>query len=102
VSEMLLRHALLLSLALFAIGVIGVFVRRNIITILMCVELMLNAANLALVALSRAWGIVDGHVLALFVLTIAAAEAAVGLAIVIALTRVRDTLDMDAFDELKG
>ncbi|MBN2370262.1 MAG: NADH-quinone oxidoreductase subunit NuoK [Vicinamibacteria bacterium] len=101
-SETLLRHALALSLALFAVGAVGVLLRRNVITVLMCIELMLNAANLALVAFSRSWAAVDGHVMALFVLTVAASEAAVGLAIVIALQRARDTLDVDAFDELRG
>jgi NADH-quinone oxidoreductase subunit K len=96
-----LEPALLLSLALFAIGALGVFLRRNVITIFMCVELMLNAVNLAFVAFSRAWGTLDGQVLVFFVMTVAAAEAAVGLAIVIALHRNRDTLDVDAFDLMK-
>jgi NADH-quinone oxidoreductase subunit K len=95
------EHAILLSVALFAIGVLGVFLRRNIITILMCIELMLNAANLAFVAYSRALGALDGQLLVFFVMTVAAAEAAVGLAIVIALHRTKDTLDVDAFDVLK-
>jgi NADH-quinone oxidoreductase subunit K len=95
------EHAVLLSVALFAIGVLGVFLRRNIITILMCIELMLNAANLAFVAYSRALGALDGQLLVFFVLTVAAAEAAVGLAIVIALHRTKDTLDVDAFNVLK-
>jgi NADH-quinone oxidoreductase subunit K len=106
----LLRHALLLSAALFIVGAVGVVVRRNVITVLMCLELMLNAANLALVAFNRVWGTLaspgrpalDGQVLVFFVLTVAAAEAAVGLAIVIALTRRKDTLDVDAFDLMKG
>ena len=98
----LVEHAVLLSVALFAVGAVGVFVRRNVITVLMCVELMLNAGNLALVAFSRAWGLLEGPVFVFFVLTVAAAEAAVGLAIVIALQRQRDTLDLDAFRSLKG
>ena len=97
----LVQHALLLSIALFGIGVAGVFLRRNVITVLMCVELMLNAVNLAFVAFSRAVGNLDGQVLVFFVLTVAAAEAAVGLAIVIALHRRRDTLDIDSFRRLK-
>ncbi len=97
----IVRHALLLSLALFAIGVVGVFLRRNIITIFMCVELMLNAVNLSFIAFSRALGTLDAQVLVFFVLTVAAAEAAVGLAIVIAMQRHRDTLDVDAFSLLK-
>ncbi len=94
-------HALLLSAALFTLGLLGVFLRRNVITVLMSVELMLNAANLAFVAFSRQWGTLDGQVLVFFVLTVAAAEAAVGLAVVIALQRHKDTLDVDAFDLMK-
>jgi NADH-quinone oxidoreductase subunit K len=96
------HHALLLSLALFAIGTLGVFLRRNVITVLMCIELMLNGVNLAFVAFSRAAGTLDGQVLVFFVMVVAAAEASVGLAIVIALQRHRDTLDLDAFHVLKG
>jgi NADH-quinone oxidoreductase subunit K len=96
------HHAVLLSLALFAIGTFGVFLRRNVITVLMCIELMLNGVNLAFVAFSRAAGTLDGQVLVFFVMVVAAAEAAVGLAIVIALQRHRDTLDLDAFHVLKG
>jgi NADH-quinone oxidoreductase subunit K len=101
-SAALLQHAMLLSVALFVVGAVGVFVRRNVITVLMCVELMLNGANLAFVTFSRSWGTLEGQVLVFFVLTVAAAEAAVGLAIVIALTRHKDTLDIDAFDLMKG
>jgi NADH-quinone oxidoreductase subunit K len=97
----LARPALFLSLALFAIGVVGVFLRRNIITVFMCVELMLNAVNLSFVAFSRSLGTLDAQVLVFFVLTVAAAEAAVGLAIIIALHRHKDTLDIDAFDLMK-
>ena len=100
-SPTLIQHALLLSLALFAVGVVGVFLRRNVITVFMCVELMLNAVNLAFIAFSRARGTLDGQVLVFFVLTVAAAEAAVGLAIIIALHRGQDTLDVDAFRSLK-
>jgi len=96
------HHALLLSLLLFALGTLGVFLRRNVITVLMSIELMLNGANLAFVAFSRAAGTLDGQVLVFFVLVVAAAEAAVGLAIVIALNRHKDTLDVDAFSLMKG
>ena len=96
------HHAVLLSLVLFGIGALGVFLRRNVITVLMCIELMLNGANLAFIAFSRAAGTLDGQVLVFFVLMVAAAEAAVGLAIVIALHRHRDTLDVDAFNVMKG
>ncbi len=97
----IVRDALLLSALLFAIGAAGVFLRRNLIVVFMCVELMLNAVNLAFIAHSRALGTLDGPVLVFFVMTVAAAEAAVGLAIVIALHRHRDTLDIDAFSLLK-
>ena len=96
------HHAVLLSLVLFAIGALGVFLRRNVITVLMCIELMLNGANLAFVAFSRAAGTLDGQVLVFFVMVVAAAEASVGLAIVIALHRHKDTLDLDAFNTMKG
>ncbi len=97
----LVQHAVLLSVVLFTLGALGVFLRRNVITIFMCIELMLNAVNLAFVAFSRSLGTFDGQVLVFFVMTVAAAEAAVGLAIVIALHRHRDTLDVDAFNLLK-
>ena len=97
----LVRHALILSLLLFVVGAVGVFLRRNIITVFMCVELMLNAVNLSFVAFSRSLGTLDAQVLVFFVLTVAAAEAAVGLAIIIALHRNKDTLDIDAFSVLK-
>jgi NADH-quinone oxidoreductase subunit K len=96
------HHAVLLSLLLFGLGTLGVFLRRNVITVLMCIELMLNGVNLAFVAFSRASSSLDGQVLVFFVMVVAAAEAAVGLAIVIALHRQRDTLDVDAFHLLKG
>jgi NADH-quinone oxidoreductase subunit K len=98
------QHAVLLSLVLFALGTLGVFLRRNVITVLMCVELMLNGVNLAFVAFNRAapGGALDGQVLVFFVMVVAAAEAAVGLAIVIALHRHRDTLDVDAFSRMRG
>jgi len=95
------EHAIYLSLALFGLGVVGVFLRRNVITVFMCIELMLNAVNLAFVAFSRMLGTLDGQILVFFVLTVAAAEAAVGLAIVIALHRNKDTLDVDAFSTMK-
>jgi NADH-quinone oxidoreductase subunit K len=96
------HHAVILSLILFGLGTLGVFLRRNVITILMCIELMLNGVNLAFVAFSRAAGTLDGQVLVFFVMVVAAAEAAVGLAIVIALHRHKDTMDLDAFNLLKG
>jgi NADH-quinone oxidoreductase subunit K len=101
VTPQLVQHALFLSLALFVVGVVGVFLRRNLITVFMCVEVMLNAVNLSFVAFSRAHGTLDAQVLVFFVLTVAAAEAAVGLAIVIALHRHRGTLNVDAFNLLR-
>jgi len=88
-------------LGLFAIGTAGVFLRRNLITILLSVEIMLNAVNLAFVALSRTAGNLDGQVIVFFVMTVAAAEAAVGLAIIIALFRHRESLNPEAFTSLK-
>lgn len=96
-----LTHFLVLSGILFAIGTIGVFLRRNLITVLLSTEVMLNAANLALVAFGRYLGTVDGQVLVFFVVTVAAAEAAVGLALVIALVRQRGSLDPDAYRSLR-
>ena len=96
-----INHALLLSALLFAIGALGVFLRRNVITVFMCVELMLNAVNLSFVAFSRSLGTLDAQILVFFVMTVAAAEAAVGLAIILALQRHKDTLDVDAFNILK-
>jgi NADH-quinone oxidoreductase subunit K len=96
-----LSHYLILSAILFAIGTAGVFLRRNLITILLSIEIMLNAANLTFVAFGRAFGSVDGQIIVFFVVTVAAAEAAVGLALVIALFRHRESLDPDTFTDLK-
>ena len=96
-----LNHYLLLSGILFSIGTTGVFLRRNLITVLLSIEIMLNAVNLTFVAVGRAQGTVDGQIITFFVMTVAAAEAAVGLAIVIALFRHRETLSPDAFTSLK-
>ena len=96
-----LNHYLVLSGLLFAIGTAGVFLRRNLITILLSIEFMLNAVNLTLVAVGRYLGTVDGQIITFFVMTVAAAEAAVGLALVIALFRHRETLSPDAYTLLK-
>jgi NADH-quinone oxidoreductase subunit K len=96
-----LGHYLFVSAVLFAIGTAGVFMRRNLITILLSVEIMLNAVNLTFVAFGRQLGTVDGQIIVFFVMTVAAAEAAVGLAIVIALFRHRESLNPDAFTSLK-
>ncbi|HEY5079433.1 MAG TPA: NADH-quinone oxidoreductase subunit NuoK [Opitutaceae bacterium] len=91
----------LLSSALFAIGFLGVLVRRNTLVLYMCLELMLVAATLALVAFSRFNGTEDGDVFVFFILTVAAAEVAVGLAIIVALFRARQTIQVDQLDSLK-
>lgn len=96
-----LNHFLILSGILFAIGTVGVFLRRNLITILLSIEIMLNAVNLTFVATGRYVGTVDGQIITFFVMTVAAAEAAVGLALVIALFRHRETLSPEAFTSLK-
>ena len=96
-----LNHYLVLSAVLFGIGTAGVFLRRNLITLLLSVEIMLNAVNLTFVAVGRFNGSVEGQIITFFVMTVAAAEAAVGLAIVIALFRHRETLSPDAFTSLK-
>lgn len=96
-----LNYYLILSGILFAIGTAGVFLRRNLITVLLSIEIMLNAVNLTFVAVGRFLGTVDGQIIVFFVMAVAAAEAAVGLAIIIALYRHRETLNMDAFTTLK-
>ena len=98
----IVQHALLLSLALFAIGAVGVFLRRNMITIFMCIELMLNAVNLSFIAFSRSLGTLDAQVLVFFVLTVAAAEAAMALALVVLLFRRRESLNAEEWAEMKG
>ena len=92
---------LILGAILFLIGVLGFFIKRNIIALLLSVEIMLNAVNLTFVAFGRALGAVDGQILVFFVITVAAAEAAVGLAIVIGLFRHSESLNPDSFASLK-
>jgi NADH-quinone oxidoreductase subunit K len=96
-----LGPALTVSAVLFTLGVAGVLLRRNAIVIFMCIELMLNAVNLTFVALSQQLGL-DGQVFVFFVMTVAAAEAAVGLAIIIALYRHRDTVNLENINLLRG
>jgi NADH-quinone oxidoreductase subunit K len=101
------EHLLYLSAGLFALGLLGFLIRRNVIVVLMCVELMLNAANLAFLAASRQHSTpehpaLQGPVFAIFVITVAAAEAAVGLALVIALYRLKQSAETDAAAEMKG
>ncbi len=95
------HHYLVLSAILFALGTVGVLTRRNAIVIFMCIELMLNAVNLSFIALSRHLGNLDGQVFVLFVMTVAAAEAAVGLALMIAFFRNRQSVDVEDINLLK-
>jgi NADH-quinone oxidoreductase subunit K len=97
-----LNHYLILSGVLFTIGVAGVFLRRNLITILLSIEVMLNAVNLTFIAFGYFRGSADGQIIVFFVVTVAAAEAAVGLALVISLFRHAETLNPDAFRQLRG
>lgn len=90
-----------LSALLFTIGAVGVFIKRNAITIFICIELMLNAVNLTLVALSSFFGDIGGQLFVFIVMTVAAAEAAVGLAVVISIFRNRESLNVDEVDALK-
>jgi len=96
-----LNYYLVLSAILFAVGVAGVVIRRNIIVILMSIEIMLNAVNLTFIAFARYIGSMDGQVIVFFVMTVAAAEAVVGLAIVISVFRHRQTLDPQEMQLLK-
>lgn len=93
---------LLLSALIFTIGLVGVTVRRNMITVLMSLELMLNAVNINLVAFSQRMSSLEGHVFPVFIITIAAGEAAVGLAIIIQLYRLKSTVNVDEVTELNG
>ena len=92
----------LVSAVLFTLGVVGVLVRRNALVVFMSIELMLNAVNLSLASFARQYGHATGQVFVLFVLAVAAAEVAVGLAIIIAVFRHRDSIDLDNINLLKG
>jgi NADH-quinone oxidoreductase subunit K len=96
------NYYLALAACLFCIGLAGVVVKRNMLVVFMCVELMLNSANLTFLAFSRQSGNLSGHAIAFFVMAVAAAEAAVGLAIVIAVFRTRGTLNVDEVTALKN
>ena len=95
------NHYLLLSAILFSIGTFGVLTRKNAIVIFMCIEVMLNSVNLTFIALSRHVGNMDGQIFVFFVMTVAAAEAAVGLALMIAFFRNKESIDTDDFNMLK-
>ncbi|MGI8782476.1 MAG: NADH-quinone oxidoreductase subunit NuoK [Acidobacteriota bacterium] len=96
-----ISYYLVLSILLFGIGLLGVLTRRNVIVLFMCIEIMLNAANLAFIAFSRALEKIDGQIFVFFIMTVAAAEAAVGLAIIVTLFRTRGTLNVDQADLMK-
>ena len=96
------NYYLALGAVLFSIGLGGVVVKRNMLVVFMCIELMLNAANLTFLAFARQRGSLNGHAIAFFVMAVAAAEAAVGLAIVIAVFRTRGTLNVDEVSALKN
>ncbi len=96
-----LTHYLIASALLFSIGLIGIMTRRNVLMILLCIEIMFNAANLAFVAYAKAWGDIGGQVVVVFIITVAAAEVTVGLAIAILLSRQLKTLNADEVSFLK-
>jgi len=93
---------IILSLVLFFIGVMGVFIRRNLLVMFMCIELMLNSVNLALITFSRILQNLEGQMLVFFVITVAAAEATVGLAIILQVYRTRKIVDIDDLNTMKG
>jgi NADH-quinone oxidoreductase subunit K len=93
---------IMLSMVLFVLGTMGVLLRRNAILVFMSVELMLNAANLALVAFAHQWGQADGQVFVFFVITVAAAEVAVGLALIVAIFRTKQSIDIDTLHQMEG
>lgn len=97
-----ISYYVMLSAILFTIGVIGVLTRRNALVVFMSIELMLNSANLALVAFARQWNHVDGQILTFFVITVAAAEVAVGLALLVGIFRTRRTTNVDEVNTMHG
>ena len=97
-----MEHGLILAAILFILGLIGVLVRRNIVFMLMSVEIMLNAVGIAFVVAGARWGQVDGQIMFIFILTMAAAEVSVGLALVLQLYHNFKTLDTDAVSKMKG
>lgn len=97
-----LSHGLLVAVVLFALGLVGVLARRNLVFMLMSIEIMLNAAGLAFIAGGARWAQPDGQIMFILVLTLAAAEVSVGLALILALYHKFETLDADAADRLKG
>jgi NADH-quinone oxidoreductase subunit K len=96
-----LVHYLILSMLLFLVGAVGFIIKKNVLSVFLCLELMLNAANLSFVAFAKHLNQVDGQILVFLVMVVAAAEAAVGLAIIIVLFRNRNTLNVDDADTMK-
>ncbi|HMW39381.1 MAG: NADH-quinone oxidoreductase subunit NuoK [Saprospiraceae bacterium] len=101
-SSIPLTHYIMLSAALFMIGLIGVMVRRNVIIVFMCIEIMLNAANLMLTAASSYYGNAAGQIMVFFTMAVAAAEVSVGLAIIVMIYKNLRTINLDVFNKLKG
>ena len=97
-----ISYYIALSAILFVIGTLGVLVRRNPLVIFMSIELMLNAGNLAMVAFTRSFQVLDGQIFVFFVMTVAAAEVAVGLALIVMIFRTRRSIDVDLVSTLKG
>ena len=102
IANVPMEHGLMFAALLFALGLVGVLVRRNIVFMLMSVEVMLNAAGLAFVVAGARWGQVDGQIMFIFILTMAAAEVSVGLALVLQMHHSFKTLDADAVSKMKG
>jgi NADH-quinone oxidoreductase subunit K len=97
-----LTYYIAVSAILFSIGALGVLIRRNALIIFMSIEMMLNAANLAFVAFARSYNVLDGQIFVFFVMTVAAAEVAVGLALMVAIFRSKHSIDVDQMSSLKG
>ncbi|MCX6055531.1 MAG: NADH-quinone oxidoreductase subunit NuoK [Chloroflexi bacterium] len=97
-----IAYPLALALILFAMGIVGVLLRKNAIVIFMCLELMFNAANLVFITFSNHYQLIDGQVFVVFVMTVAAAEVAIGLALMVAIFRTKHSIDIDQMDSLKG
>jgi NADH-quinone oxidoreductase subunit K len=95
------NYYLALAIILFTIGALGVLIRRNAIVVFMSVELMLNAANLAFVAFARYWQAMSGQIFVFFIMTVAAAEVAIGLALIVTIFRTKDSIDVDQMSSLK-
>lgn len=102
VNQIGLSHYLILSAVLFTMGFLGVLLRRNVLVMMMCIELMLNAVNLTFIAFSKFSGRIDGQIMVFFVMTIAAAEAAVGLAIIVSIFKRFREVNIRFFEHLKG